>query len=448
MHLLYSVLLATALLLSLPWWLLAMLRHGKYRAGLAERFGRVPRRLLSGAEAPAGSVWVHAVSVGELLAVSGLIEELRRRLPDHRIIISTTTAAGQKLARDRFGEENVFFFPLDFAFAIRPYVRALRPSLVVVAETEFWPNFLAEVHAFGARIAVVNARISDRSLPRYRLFRGLMRRVLGQVDLFLAQSEEDARRLAEIGAERARIRVTGNLKFDAAPPKEALFAAELRQRLRAAQAAPVLVCGSTVEGEEPLLLEMFQCVRNAYPNSVMVLAPRRPERFAEVAQRVQASGVPTWRRSELSAGSPQDAALRGGVLVLDTIGELAAVYSVATIALVGGSLVPRGGHNILEPAFFGVPILVGPHTENFRDIVAIFRAQNAVRIVRGAGKSNAPNDLTGVILGLLADEQQRELLGRRAAETLRAQTGATQRTAEALQELCRKHAGIRSEAAQ
>jgi 3-deoxy-D-manno-octulosonic-acid transferase len=270
-----------------------------------------------------------------------------------------------------------------------------------------------------------------------------MRRVLQYVDLFLAQSEEDARRLAEIGAAPARIRVTGNLKFDVAPPKEAPFAAELRQRLRAAQAAPVLVCGSTVDGEEPLLLEMFRRVRNAYPNSVMVVAPRRPERFAEVAQRVKVSGLPGWRRSELSA----DVMLRGGVLVLDTIGELAAVYSVATIALVGGSLAPRGGHNILEPAFFGVPILVGPHTENFRDIITIFRANNAVRIVRAAGEGDGRDDMTAIILGLLADEAQRELLGRRAAETLRAQAGATLRTAEALQELCRNDAGMRSEAA-
>ncbi len=212
MYLIYSALLAAGLLLTLPYWLMQRLRHGKYRAGLSERLGRIPQRLTKQPGRP--TIWVHAVSVGEVLAVSGLVAELKRRFPNYRIVISTTTDTGQKLARTRFGAENVFYFPLDFAFAIRPYLRWLRPELIVIAETELWPNFLRLGKAVGGRIAIVNARISDRSWPRYRRFQRLLARVLRQVDLFLTQTEEDARRLAQIGAPKERIQVTGNLKFD------------------------------------------------------------------------------------------------------------------------------------------------------------------------------------------------------------------------------------------
>ena len=220
MHILYTLALGVALLLATPWWAWQMLTRRKYRAGLGERLGRVPSRLGS-AE---GAVWVHAVSVGEVLAVSAVLGRLRQGWPGRRLVVSTTTLAGQKLARDRFGEDNVFYFPLDFAFAIRPYLRALRPELVVLAETEFWPNFLRLARRHGARIAVVNARISDRSLPRYRRWKGLLTGVLRNVDVFLAQSEEDARRLREIGADPARVRVGGNLKFDVRPPAETTIA--------------------------------------------------------------------------------------------------------------------------------------------------------------------------------------------------------------------------------
>jgi 3-deoxy-D-manno-octulosonic-acid transferase len=435
MYFLYSLTLAVALALSAPWWLWAMLRHGKYRFGVLERFGRVPERLMRpatgkpAAGAPA-CIWVHAVSVGEVLAVTELIRELQQQRPGTRILVSTTTDTGQMLARHRFGEENVCYFPLDFAFAIRPYLRALRPELIVIAETEFWPNFLRLAHAAGARVAVVNARISDRSFPRYRRFRGLLQHILAAVDLFLAQSHEDGRRLIAIGAIAERVRVAGNLKFDVAPPQQAPFAVELKRRLDQAGAFPVLVCGSTVEEEELPLLACFQVLLEKYPTAMMVLAPRRPERFDEVARLLKAfTRIRCWRRSQL----PDDAVLSGGVLLLDTIGELASVYSVATLALVGGSLAPRGGHNILEPAFFEVPILVGPHTENFRDIIGVFREQEAVRVVRAFREDGIKGDLTDSILALMEDQKERERLGRNAGETLRSHAGATTRTVKELE---------------
>jgi len=409
------------MLLTLPYWLLQRMRHGKYGAGLGERLGRIPRRLVAQPARP--TIWIHAVSVGEVLAISGLATELKKRFSQHRVVISTTTDTGQKLARTRFDEENVFYFPLDFAFAIRPYLRLLQPKLVVIAETEFWPNFLRLAHASGARIAVVNGRISDRSWRGYRRFRRLLTGVLQRVDLFLTQTAEDARRLVEIGAPPELVRATGNLKFDVPAPAAPPIIASLRAAFQQAQTGPVIVCGSTVEGEEPLLLQAFINILASHPRAVMVLAPRHPERFGEVAELLNQLGIRFWRRS-LWGGDP----ILGGVLLIDTIGELAALYALADVACVGGSLVPRGGHNIIEPALHGVPILVGNHTENFRDIVSLFQSRDAVRVV-------GPAELPLVLMDLISNPAERAELGRRAAETIRAQMGATQRTMQALETL-------------
>ncbi len=421
-YLLYSLALALAMLLSLPYWLYQILRHGKYRTGFVERMGGVPARL--GASSKTQPViWVHAVSLGEVLAVSGLVEQMRRSFPQHRVLLSTTTDTGQELARKRFGEENVFYFPLDFAFAIRPYLHALHPELVVLAETEFWPNFLRLAHASGARIAVVNARISDRSLPRYRRFQWALRRMLQHVDLFLAQTADDSARLHSIGADAARIQVTGNLKFDVSLPPPPPIVNSLRRALAADGARPVLVCGSTVDDEEPPLLKAFENLRVAHPRAVMILAPRHPERFDEVAILIQQLGIPFVRRSQWQAQP-----LAGGIFLVDTIGELAALYALADVAFVGGSLVPRGGHNIIEPAQHGVAIVTGNHTENFRDIVALFQSRDAVRIVGLA-------ELPLTLMQLLANDAERRELGRRAEATIRSQMGATDRTLQALRTL-------------
>ena len=271
-------------------------------------------------------------------------------------------------------------------------------------------------------MAVVNARVSDRSLPRYRRLRALWRRVLGNLDVFLAQSEEDARRLVAIGAPEARVRVGGNLKFDVQPP-EALPVSEMLCRILA-PATAVVVCGSTAEGEEPVVLRAFSAVLQKHPQTMLILAPRRPERFDAVAGLLAASGLKFWRRSQL-AGTES---LTGGVLLLDSIGELAALYSLASVAFVGGSLVPHGGHNILEPAQFGVATLVGPHTENFRDIIRIFERASAVKVV-------SPETFAGELLRLLDNENARQQLGRRAAEVVRQQRGATERTLDELEKL-------------
>lgn len=421
MYLLYSGMLALVLLLAAPFWLVQMARHGKYRAGFAERLGRVPRRLLPASGAR--TIWVHAVSVGEVLAVSRLVADMRAAFPQHQIFVSTTTATGQKLARERFGEERVFYFPLDFAFAVRPYLAALRPELVVLAETEFWPNFLRLARHRGARIAVVNARISDRSLPGYRQWRVLWRPILEHVDLFLAQSDADAQRLVAIGAPAGRVEVAGNLKHDV-QAADAAAVTLLRAALRAVPRAEIIVCGSTVEGEEAPVLDAFRDVLRVRPHAVLVLAPRHPERFPAVGKLLASSGLPCWQRSRLAAHET----ISGGVVLLDTIGELAAVYQLGAIAFVGGSLVPRGGHNLLEPAQHGAAVLTGPHTENFRAQTAAFEERGALRVVDVA-------QLGPAWVALIQDSAQLASLGAGAREVYAVHAGATQHTLAALRGL-------------
>ena len=422
MYSLYSLLLACAALLSLPWWLLQMLRLGKYRAGFKERLGFVPARLRT---ASPGSIWVHAVSVGEVLAVSGLIAELKNAQPDAQILVSTTTATGQRLARERFGEAQCFFMPVDLGFAVRAYLNALQPKMLILAETEFWPNLLHLARKRGTAIATVNARISDRSFPRYHRFHWFFRRVLANIDLFLAQTTADADRLRAIGAPTERVQISGNLKFDIRQPSAAKIADELRAAIP--RSSPVIVCGSTAEGEEEPVLQAFKQLQRHFPSAVMILAPRHPERFDKVANLIASFDIAFVRRSSWAAACP----ITGGVFLLDSVGELASIYTLADIAFVGGSLVPTGGHNILEPAQYGAAIVVGPHTFNFREIVSIFQNGGALRLVTAEA-------LADVLLELLSNPEQRQRLGQRAKTLFAQHAGATQRTLHALSPLLGK----------
>jgi 3-deoxy-D-manno-octulosonic-acid transferase len=456
---LYNILLFAALIVSTPWWLWQMLRKGKYRTGWSERLGKVPERLLrrsgsssseklphpsqqrartghpsatgerSSEQAREPIIWIHAVSVGEVLATSRVIEELKAQLPGWRIIVSTTTDTGQRLARERFGQDSVFYLPLDLPFAVRAYFHALRPELLVLAESEFWPNLLRTAHNSGAAVAVVNARVSDRSLPGYLRFRALLQHVMENVDLFLAQSEEDARRLILIGAPPEHVRVSGNLKFEVKPTAKSSLASAFAVAISQQELGPVIVAGSTLDGEEPLVLDMFRQVASQYSNALLVLAPRHPERFNAVAALLDASQIHYQRRSQWNGARP----ISGSVLLLDTIGELAGLYEFADVTFIGGSLVPRGGHNVLEAAQFGKAILVGPHTENFRDIIEIFRHADAVRVV-------TPQTLTPTVLQLLENDTERSALGARALQVMHSQLGATEKTVNALLGLLTEHA--------
>ncbi|MDE3200820.1 MAG: 3-deoxy-D-manno-octulosonic acid transferase [Acidobacteriota bacterium] len=417
---LYNMALLTALVAGAPWWLWRMATTQKYRTGLAARLGRVPVWLRNQA-ATRPVVWLHAVSVGEVLAVGRLVAELDQALSGWQILISTTTRTGQELARQRFGESRVFYCPLDLPWAVRAYMNALQPRMLVLAETEFWPNLLTACYRRGVMVQVVNARISDRSWPRYRALRGLWRPILGKLNLVLAQSKVDSERLRALGCELDRVQVVGNLKFDVRAMQEA----EATQVLRgAASGLRFVIAGSTLEGEEAALIETWPKLIAAHPNLVLVLAPRHPERFETVASLLRSAGIKWVRRSEWKT-KPPETIEPGTVVLLDTIGELASIYSLATVAFVGGSLVPAGGHNPLEPAQFAVPIVMGPHYVNFRAIVDDLRAHDAIRIA-------SKEELTSVLLSLLADELLAAKLGARAIEVFDAQAGATGRTVEAL----------------
>jgi 3-deoxy-D-manno-octulosonic-acid transferase len=422
----YNLALLSALLASAPWWLWRMATTHKYREGLRERLGRVPPWLKSAAaERPV--LWMHAVSVGEVLAVSRLIAELDAALPDVQVLVSTTTKTGQDLARERFGANRVFYCPLDLHWSVRNYLHALRPRLLILAETEFWPNLLHSCFRRAIPVAVVNARISDRSWPRYRRLGWFWKPLLGRIHRALAQSETDRQRLIAIGCLPQHVTVTGNLKFDV---RAAAEAEATRLLLALGSGLRFLVAGSTLEGEEAALLDVWPKLVEKVPGLAMVLAPRHPERFNAVAALLEKSQLAWCRRSSWTGRSLEDQRkiVAGQVILLDTIGELASLYSLAAVAFVGGSIVPSGGHNPLEPAQFGVPIIMGPHHANFRAIADDLRAHHAIRI--------APqNELAAALLDLLAHPDDAAAMGARAKQVFDAQAGATSRTVTAIREL-------------
>jgi len=422
----YNFALVLGLVLSAPWWLWRMATTHKYREGLRERLGMVPGRFRARLDARP-VVWVHAVSVGEVLAVSRLVAALDAALPGYQVVISTTTRTGQELARQRFGSARVFYCPLDLFWAVGAWLNALRPELLILAETEFWPNLLAGCSRRGIPVAVVNGRISDRSWPRYRALRGLWQGFLSRLSLVLTQTPADAERLLALGCPAGRLSVSGNLKFDVRAGGEA----EATRLLRSlAPGVPFLVAGSTLEGEETAVLDAHRAIAARGQGLITVLAPRHPERFDYVAARLDASGIPWVRRSAWNgkqAGSV-GALPEGYIVLLDTIGELASVYSLASVAFVGGSLVQAGGHNPLEPAQFAVPILMGPHYANFRAIADDLLVARAMRIVR-------KEELAVVIAELLADRAAARAMGERARAVFEQQSGATARCVAAIASL-------------
>ena len=419
----YNLALLAGSIASAPWWLWRMATTHKYHEGLGERLGKVPGWLRSkAAERPV--IWLHAVSVGEVLAVSRLIAELEKALPAFQVLLSTTTRTGQALARERFGLNRVFYCPLDFPWSVNAYLNALKPRMLVLAETEFWPNLLHSCDRRQIPVIVVNARISDRSWPRYKMLRRLWQPLLSRIRRALAQTETDAKRLKAIGLVPERVAVAGNLKFDV----RAVQDAEATRLLRSLGAGlRFVVAGSTLEGEEASLLEAWPKLLASDSRLALVLAPRHPERFAAVAALLDKSGLPWIKRSIWKDRAPEQ--LRPGqIVLLDTIGELASIYSLASVAFVGGSLIPAGGHNPLEPAQFGVPIAMGPHYANFRDLTEDLRRHDAIRIAPGS-------ELAQTLVALLQNSSEATAMGARARQVFEAQAGATERCVGAIQEI-------------
>ncbi|OFW12597.1 MAG: hypothetical protein A3F70_00700 [Acidobacteria bacterium RIFCSPLOWO2_12_FULL_67_14] len=418
MYLLYSLATLAVLLVLSPYFLYQALRHKKYIGSLKQRLGYLPVSLnLDGDE----SIWVHAVSVGEVLAARALIGELRRTYPRLRLFLSTTTRAGQELARRNVREvDGVFYFPIDWTFSVRRTLDIVRPRLFVMIETEIWPNVLRECRRRGIRTVLVNGRVSYRSFPRYRIIAPVFRRVLADLDRYCVQGEESAERLMRLGADPGRITVTGSLKFDAinTSPTPGRGHERVLRFFRMSAGRPVLVAGSTLKGEEAPIIRAFNRLRTRGSNPLLVIAPRQPERFGDVERICRQEGLSTVRRTEL----PIDAEPRGDAVVLDTIGELAVVYQIATVVFVGGSLVPAGGHNILEPAAFGKPIVFGPYMQNFAEIAAAFLANDAAVQVQSA------REVDETIVGLMGDPVRRARLGAAARALVDANRGAKEQT--------------------
>jgi len=447
---LYSLLLAVGLALCSPWWLARIVR---YRAGMSERLGRVPAGLRAAA-AGRKVVWVHAVSVGEVLAATRLVAELETALgAGWVVVVSTTTATGQALAKERFGaglpngdSGRVFYYPLDFAWAVRAYLRALRPKLLVLMESELWPRMLVECGRAGVPVAVVNARVSDRGYARAMRLRAIWGRVQRRVDLFLAQSEEDARRLVKMGARAEAVRAIGNLKYDVRAAKTSRVAELIKE---AAAGRPIVVAGSTVTStEQNVDSEEAQVVygwmKGALPSgALLVLAPRHRERFDEAWQI--AFDFPALRATDLLAGKRSENAVQRqhpdgecldsmDIILLDTIGDLATVYGIADVAYVGGSMMERGGHNPLEPAQFGVPVVMGPSFENFRDIVGKMIEADGIEIVKDEV------ELEIAFERLLSNREAARAMGERGRRVFEERQGATGRAVEALVGLVRDEA--------
>ena len=427
MYLLYSVATLIALVALSPYFLYQALRHKKYVGSLGQRLGYLPVALNLDGEP---SIWIHAVSVGEVLSTRPILEELRKRYPSLRLFLSTTTRSGQQLARRTITDvDGIFYFPFDWTFTVRRTLNIVRPRLFVMVENEIWPTMLRECRRRGIKTVVVNGRISGRSFPRYRLIKPFFKRVLGDIDRFCVQGEETAERLVALGAERSRLTITGSLKFDAldATPLPGRGPARVLRFFRMTPNRPVLIAGSTMRGEDEPVIRAFNRIRTrpGGANALLILAARHPERFDEVERLCRSEGLSTVRRTEL----PIDAEPRADAVILDTIGELAHLYQIATAVFVGGSLVPAGGHNILEPALYGKAIVFGPHMENFKEIVDTFLSNRAAVQVPHA------RDLENAIMVLMQDPVRRARLGAAARALIDANRGAKDRTLEVITHL-------------
>jgi 3-deoxy-D-manno-octulosonic-acid transferase len=434
----YEVLLYLVFILAAPFLLLIGIARGKYLQNLAERLGRYRH-------APAAhDLWIHAVSVGESIAARPVVSEIERQRPGVSLLITTTTITGQATARRLFPKATATYFPFDFSFAVRRFLDHHRPRVFTTMETEIWPNLTRHAARRGIRMILANARISDRSFPRYRRVRALLRPVLASYDAILAREETDRERFVVIGADPSRLETIGNVKFDYQPDDRPLEIGPCLERLIDGRA--VLVAGSTMEGEdEAILPELARLIRTH--RCFAIVAPRRTERFDAVAGLLAAMGARFVRRSELVVKPPgsglagrqeQDQRIpgpgdrsTGGIdfLLLDSFGELPKLYRYAAASFVGGSLVPTGGHNPIEPAACGVPVAFGPSMSNFREIAATFVAQGAARQVRSAA------ELGAFFEQMLTDAAARAGYAERAAQTVRANRGASARTAERILEL-------------
>lgn len=423
---LYSLLYTAALALYFPFYWYRVRFRERQGVDLGQRLGRLPE---SFARRPQDGpvIWLHAVSVGEVNAMSSLVETLAPG-PD-RLFISTTTDTGQEQAQRRFGGmAQCFYFPVDFGWTCRRFLKSLRPTLVILAEGEFWPRFVYETSRLGIPLVLVNGRISDRSFGRYRRLRFLYRRLWPRFSALCMQTKQDKKRMLDLGAEESRVRWLGNLKFDYSLREDAskeVLADRLLALLKPDDNARLWICGSTREGEEEILIACFQRLAADFPSLRLLVAPRHPHRAPEVEQLLAARGIPAVARSALEKPLP-DNKRHPRAVVLDSIGELAYLYRIADVVFIGGSLFATGGHNIIEAAYFGKPVLFGPHMENFREVARLFTESYAALQV------GDPEELVDRLSHLLRDPHSADWLARNARKVMRMSQGAVARTEEVL----------------
>jgi len=425
--LLYNILITLYFILTLPYYAVQMVRKEKYRAGLLQRLGLYPdsvRRALAGKRC----LWIHAVSVGEIVAVMPLLKLMVKELVGWQIVLSTVTLTGHKVANEKIGDEViVIYFPLDMAFAVWRAMRLVSPHLIILVETEIWPNFLSFAANRRVPVAIINGRISDRSYPRYHLGRFFLKRFLDMINVFSMQTELDAKRIIALGAPPERVTVGGNMKFDCglAPMREDQREAAAAS-LGLAPSREVIVAGSTHRGEEEIVLDVYRAVRGAGLEPALVIAPRHPERATEVKALAEARGEHCVLRSRMARG---EALPHRTVLIVDTIGELVDIYRAATVVFVGKSLVGSGGQNIIEPASVGKPVIFGPSMHNFREAAELLLKN------KGALQVSNARELHEALAFLLRDRDSRERMGRRAAEAMALSSGATRRNLEIIKKL-------------
>lgn len=420
MFILYDLIFLIFAILYLPLYLV----KGKFHRGFLMRLGILPKGLKLGSP-----IWVHAVSVGEAIVVKGLIEGLRKNYPDKKFVISTVTATGNKIAASiAKGGDFVSYLPLDLGFVIKNVIDRINPSLFVIAETEIWPNLISYLSKKKIPVIVVNARISDRSLRGYMAARFFLKPILNKISLFCAQTERDAERLIRMGAARDKIKATGNMKFDikADGADLRINGADLKTKLWLIPEGKLIVCGSTHPGEEEIILRAYKKLLAGFPELRLLIAPRHPERAEEVAVIAARFGF----RPAFISSLPDKcgACAMAPVFILDTIGKLMDFYSLADIVFVGGSLIKKGGHNILEPASLAKPVLFGPQMFNFRDIADLFLENNACILVHGE------EEIRRVIAGLLNNPAKMDILGEKAQGLIFRNQGATGRNLELIKQ--------------
>lgn len=424
-YLLYDLALCLSALVLVPYYLLRGLRYGKTRRGIRERlgwFGPTQLDVIAGRRV----IWIHAVSVGETRAAIPLIRALRQRYPDAALVLSNVTETGRAIARELREVDLCLFFPFDLSWAVRRVLRQVKPSLVLIVETELWPNFLRQLRRNRVPVLLVNGRFSDRSFPRYYRGRRVFQPLLKMLTAFCMQSQQDARRARRIGAPSELVHVTGNLKFDvAAKIPDAKGRQLLREKLRLPDDVPIWVAGSTHAGEEELATRICRELFVAELPQLLILVPRHPERCRLIGETLNGQGISWALRSEI--GGRQEPMRAGEVLLVDTIGEMLDFYAVADLVFVGGSMVPVGGHNILEASLLRKPVLFGPHMQNFKDIGAL------VLKCGGGFQVTTEADLKRRIEQLLLDPLLAREIGAHGFQLLAEHAGATARTLDIIQ---------------